>query len=365
MTRCFSVCRPIVALVLAFLFVAPGVYAGYSVVEIGVLSGDAMTTATDVNNAGWVVGQSIATGYTSYRAILWDPTTQSTSALTTSNGSAWGINDNNEVVGFYNVSSSLSHGFYWTTGGGLVDLTHPDQGSSQGSGAYDINSDSLIGGLAGYKYPPYGTRGVLWNGPSDAAPVMLPTLGGTMSEIRAVNSLGHAVGISTATSVPLAFFWDGSTMTGLGTLPGGARSYAYGMNDSDVIVGSSEGTGAGAVYWTYDGSSWTIHPLGGGWANDINNDGLIVGYNSTGKGTLWDSGVAIDLNTLIPAGSGWILGYAYGISDSGYIVGVGTLDGVQRGYLLAPMAPVPAPGALVLCAVGGALAAVTRRRKGS
>ena len=45
-----------------------------------------------------------------------------------------------------------------------------------------------------------------------------------------------------------------------------------------------------------------------------------------------------DLNTVMPSGSGWVLERATGISDAGQIVGVGTLDGATRGFLLTPPA---------------------------
>ena len=44
----------------------------------------------------------------------------------------------------------------------------------------------------------------------------------------------------------------------------------------------------------------------------------------------------VDLNTLIPLNSGWFLREARGINDQGMIVGNGTLNGVERGFLLAP-----------------------------
>jgi probable HAF family extracellular repeat protein len=64
----------------------------------------------------------------------------------------------------------------------------------------------------------------------------------------------------------------------------------------------------------------------------------------------------IDLNTLIPSGSGLILMQALGINDSGQIVGDAiTSAGDQHGFLLTPIAPEitsvspksGAPGSLV------------------
>jgi hypothetical protein len=44
----------------------------------------------------------------------------------------------------------------------------------------------------------------------------------------------------------------------------------------------------------------------------------------------------LDLNSLIPANSGWVLQFANGINDQGQIVGEGTLNGQAEGFLLTP-----------------------------
>lgn len=47
----------------------------------------------------------------------------------------------------------------------------------------------------------------------------------------------------------------------------------------------------------------------------------------------------MDLNTLIPTGTGWELDQANGINDSGESAGTGQLDGEVHGFLLTPVAP--------------------------
>jgi probable HAF family extracellular repeat protein len=44
-----------------------------------------------------------------------------------------------------------------------------------------------------------------------------------------------------------------------------------------------------------------------------------------------------DLNSLIPAHSGWILTQASGINDSGQIVGWGTVNKQTHAFLLSPI----------------------------
>ncbi len=43
-----------------------------------------------------------------------------------------------------------------------------------------------------------------------------------------------------------------------------------------------------------------------------------------------------DLNKQIPPGSGWVLIQAFGINNSGQIVGTGTIHGAEHGFLLTP-----------------------------
>ena len=63
----------------------------------------------------------------------------------------------------------------------------------------------------------------------------------------------------------------------------------------------------------------------------INELGDVVGQ-SGGSATLWRAGMAIDLNMLLPAGSGWMLLDARDINDSGVVVGYGILDGLTQAF---------------------------------
>jgi hypothetical protein len=44
-----------------------------------------------------------------------------------------------------------------------------------------------------------------------------------------------------------------------------------------------------------------------------------------------------DVNTLLPANSGWVLTEAHGMNAGGTIVGVGTLNGVNAAFVLMPV----------------------------
>ena len=84
--------------------------------------------------------------------------------------------------------------------------------------------------------------------------------------------------------------------------------------------------------------------LGGSFAQatSINNLGVVVGFsNTTGDidvhAFYWTPLTGMkDLNTLLPAGSPWVLNSATAITNSFQVVGVGTINGQSHGYLAQP-----------------------------
>jgi uncharacterized membrane protein len=134
----------------------------------------------------------------------------------------------------------------------------------------------------------------------------------------------------------------------------GNGSAAYAISASGAVVGQS-GNGADAFLWTAPGTVQTLADYGGeAAAYGINSSGLIVGQVQTGgvgAGTyvaaLWQGGTLIDLNTLLPASSGWVLEYAGAINDAGQITGYGTYNGEYRAFLLTADIPEPASAALL------------------
>jgi probable HAF family extracellular repeat protein len=137
----------------------------------------------------------------------------------------------------------------------------------------------------------------------------LGTLGGSSSIARGINSSGKVVGYSyTSAGEQHAFLYDeGATpkMQDLGTLGGDSR--AWGINGSGTVVGSSYVSGSGD------------------------------------HGFLKESGQPmIDLNTLLPADSGWTIHDARAINTDGKIAATGHKDGVgTHALLLTPTSDSP------------------------
>ena len=80
--------------------------------------------------------------------------------------------------------------------------------------------------------------------------------------------------------------------------------------------------------------------LGNGYSpRGINALGQVVGRfdstNNNGYPFLYSNGTAVDLNSLVTAGSGWLLTEPEAINDSGQIVGQGLLNGTLRGFFFS------------------------------
>ena len=158
---------------------------------------------------------------------------------------------------------------------------------------------------------------------------------------------GQVVGYTCSTgNASCRAFWvkDGVSTT-LPTL--GGNSSANAINGWEQIVGGSKlASGAQHAFVYANGSILDLQTLGGAnsEALDINEAGHVVGVSDTSSGAqhafLYRDGVMTDLNTLVPASSGWVLQRATGITAGGQIVGIGTVNGVSRGFLLTPPADV-------------------------
>ncbi len=383
------------------LLLAPSLLpaATYTLVDLGTLGGST-SSALDVNNNRQVTGNAqTPTGQPTPRlnAFSYSGSGPMTNlgVLPGSNNFSRGyaINDSGVIVG--ESDNNTSNAFVYS-GGTMTGLTRLAGDNTRGV-AHGINNAGVIVGISSNGTASRATRWT-FNGSTYVA-ADLGTIAGTTTATGrawAINQNGVAVGLSTntaATPVSQATLWNAGTITNLTSLGNGAQfSQAYSVNDLSVAVGaSSTGQTVGqligttsttaitrAFKWdtgainelapfnlydpiTNNGSTTNYHSV----ANDINNAGLIVGNSqrisgSAAVATLWENGIAIDLNTLIPAGSGWNLLNAEGIKDAGDIVGFGTFGGNSRAFLLT----IPEPSTAGLAALA-ALGLLRRRRRAS
>lgn len=323
----------------AMCLVAGSAWAlSYSITDLGTLPDGSYSAAYGINASGEVVGQSGA-GDGEFHAFSY--VGGSLTDLGTLGGEyslAAGVNRSGYAAGY----STLANGTYRAVL--FANDARTDLGTLGGS--YSTAAAINDGGqIAGSSYTSQNDEhAFLYSGNTISD---LGTLGGSYSAANGINAAGTVVGYAYRADGNFhAFQYSGGTMTDLGTL-GGSYSLALGINAAGAIVGQAYLSGnVNAHAFSYQNGKMT--DLGAlqeySQADAINSQSVCVGKANVKSSSstlvyhavLFASGKVRDLNNLIPAHSGWILSEATAINDAGDIVGYGTINGSERGFILSP-----------------------------
>ena len=346
----------ILALLIACGIATTSSAQNYTLTDLGTLPGETNSFPWDINNQGQVVGTSGRSGflYSNGQMQKLDPLPGGEISR------AFGLNDAGQVVGDsqYENSGNIRHATLWS-GGTVRDLGNLPNGGNY-SRAVDINNAGQVTGFDGPSMDSDYSRAFIWDetngmrslgggkgfsinssgfvaglrgwdraGFSNGVGGMrdVGTIAGGFSDARRMNDSNHIVGSSTINDYDNrkhAFLFDGVTRRDLGAIGTGDflsdRSFGYGVNSHNVVVGSS--------YLPYQGGA--LHAVA----------------------FVYRDGVMHDLNKLLANGAGtYHLYTATAINDHGQIVAGASGPSGEHAVLLTPTStpnpppptPTPAP----------------------
>jgi uncharacterized membrane protein len=247
-----------------------------------IVSGDALLPRLRLNNSGLVAGTMLSHDQSS-TAFFWSAS-QGFSTIVSSSPEcflcgAWALNQMGNVAGRCLNPAGLATAFIWNPKEGMTDL-----------GALPGNLETC---------------------PTD------------------LNDNGDVAGFGPVdTDAPMAFFW--SATRGIEILPasGTIAAVAAALNDREQVVGFYRTS----LFKSKRTRLWVLR-----WATRLFMEGPNLRGDS--RACLWEKGSLLDLNTLVPADSGWkVLLEASGINEKGQIIGRGVRnDGTPGGFFLDPL----------------------------
>ncbi|HLK57528.1 MAG TPA: hypothetical protein VKU00_13255 [Chthonomonadaceae bacterium] len=268
--------------------------------DLGTLPGGTTSAAFGLNGIDQAAGQATTSGGAQHAVLFEGGSLFDLGTFGGATSIANAINNNGASVGGALNAGGAMHAFLHTGTGALAGGDDLGTLGGANSQAFALNDSNVVGGQSDTATAGV-SHGFLW----DSVNLMqdVGTLGGSNSAVLGLNGVGQASGLAnTASGAQHAFFLDSGVMTDLGTL-GGTNSQGNAINNNEQVVGQSDTSTSGVQH------AFVWDPTNG----------------------------MVDLNTLLPTGSGWVLTSATGIDDAGEIVGFGSIGGNVHAFLLEPI----------------------------
>jgi probable HAF family extracellular repeat protein len=341
------------------------------VINLGNPLGGTASAAQGLNKRGWADGDSSLTGDTTEHAVLWrNGKLTDLGTLGGLNSSGGPVTDSGLIAGWAQTSTidplgenwglefgctpsggscegyhNLVLGFLWKSGvmtalptlGGNNSLTSFTQGAN--------NRGQIVGLAENATQDPdciapqvLDWEAVIWGPRVGEIHKLPPFPGDSVGAAWGINDNGQAVGGSGICAFPStldivhAVLWQEGSVTDLGSFGGVMNNFAFAINNRGEVVGESDLPGdatSHAFLWTKDHGIQDLGTLPGDFSSvayGINNEGQVVlqscDVNFNCRVALWQDGVMMDLNTLTPPGSLYLVG-PFAINDRGEIAGWG------------------------------------------
>lgn len=294
-----------------------------TITDLGMLPGGTFSSAYDINNIGEIVG--IATDAAGIRRrVIWrngsivDTLPQPGSAVAT----ATQMNEAGQLVGWANQGSGgIAYGVFWNQGTAVKLQPLPGTAAS-GAAANGLNAQGDVAGGGtggGGTTPLYQHAGIWRNGLLYRDLGVIP--GGNFSMAYDINNAGVVTGTGTAGGTgarQYAFVWANGVFTVLPDLPGSfLQSVGRSINTRGDVAGQSNG--GEPVLWKNGVVQALPMPVRlANTVSEINDSADVVGTVGT-TGVLWRQGQYIPLDPW--PGAAVNSSVARGINNQGVVVG--------------------------------------------